>query len=73
MTRFALACALTFTLVGASTLTGCEDADEFPNEPRRTDGGLQMPNRDASIDAQADAPTDTDAGDTDAGDTDAGQ
>lgn len=73
MNRLGLVCALVLTFNGAALLAGCEDADEFPSEPRRTDGGLHMPTRDASLDAQTDAPTDTDAGDTDAGDTDAGQ
>lgn len=73
MNRFSRVCLLVLTFNGAALLSGCEDADEFPSEPRRNDGGLQMPNRDASFDAQTDAQTDMDAGDTDAGDTDAGQ
>lgn len=73
MIRPALVSVLALTFTGATVLAGCEDADEFPNEPRRNDGGLHVPNRDASLDAQTDAPSNNDAGDTDAGNTDAGQ
>lgn len=51
-------------LLGCLPLAACEDNDLLPDEPRRMDGGLQMPQRDGGMDASANE----DAGDTDAGD-----